>query len=61
MKGAVGIDEYGSIVTGIAVAQAAGRQVEHADKECDKHQGVVVLADAVVEQCDDTVRLCLAG
>ena len=55
------MNHYGQLVPGIAVAQVARRQIEHANEEGDEDVGLVVAASRFVEPLHDVCRIVLAG
>ena len=52
-------DDDGTVVSGIAIAQLARRQIKHTDEESDKHVGVVVLTGVLVQDLHDAVGTAL--
>ena len=54
-------DDKGTIVSRVAVAQLARRQIEHTDEKCDEHVRLIALRNIFVQRAHDTVRTALMG
>ena len=53
----LGADDQRSVMTGVAVAEFAGRKIQNTDKEGDEHVLVVLLGEGVVHLDEYLVRL----